>query len=105
MSKAIFLPFRLSTGILAGIIGKKIFERVWAMIDDEEPPKAEDRRIGLPKLVLALALEGGLFRVVRGLADHGSRRAFAGLVGTWPGEESRATRDEEDRPFQGSTRG
>ncbi len=105
MSKAIFLPFRLSTGILAGMIGKKIFERVWAMIDDEEPPKAENRLIGLPKLVLALALEGGLFRVVRGLADHGSRRAFAGLVGSWPGEESPTTRDEGDRQFRGSKKG
>ena len=38
-------------------------------------------------LALALVVEGALFRALKGLADHGSRRAFARLTGSWPGEE------------------
>ena len=38
------------------------------------------------KLAAALAIEGAVFRTVRGLADHGSRRTFARLTGSWPGE-------------------
>lgn len=86
MSKLIFLPLRVITGLLAGILGKRMFERTWALLDKQDPPKAEDRRIALGKLALALALEGGIFRLVRGLADHGSRSAFASLTGSWPGE-------------------
>jgi hypothetical protein len=37
--------------------------------------------------VLAAAIEGAIFRAVRKLVDHESRRAFAGTLGTWPGEE------------------
>ena len=88
MSKLIFLPVRLCAGLLSGIVGKKLFERLWAVIDAEQPPQPEHRRIDVRKLVLALAIEGGLFRVLKGLADHGSRSAFARLTGSWPGEEA-----------------
>ena len=35
----------------------------------------------------ALLLEGAIFRLVRGLADHGARHSFAKATGSWPGEE------------------
>jgi hypothetical protein len=35
-----------------------------------------------------LLVEGAIFRLVKGLTDHGARRAFAGVTGTWPGEEA-----------------
>jgi hypothetical protein len=41
----------------------------------------------VPLLAVALALEGAIFRVIRGLVDRGSRRGFMRLTGTWPGEE------------------
>jgi len=39
----------------------------------------------LPKLGLALALEGACRAIVNGLVDHASRRQFARLTGRWPG--------------------
>ena len=39
------------------------------------------------KLVPAPLIEGALFRLVRGMVDHGSRHGFARLTGAWPGEE------------------
>jgi hypothetical protein len=85
--KFFFIPISVVTGLLAGLVGKKIFERIWGLIDDEEPPDAKHREISLPKMVAAEALEGAIFRAVRGLADHGSRRSFASMTGSWPGEE------------------
>jgi hypothetical protein len=32
-------------------------------------------------------IEGALFRVVKGLVDHASRRGFSKATGSWPGEE------------------
>jgi hypothetical protein len=87
MAKLIFLPFSIGTGLLAGVIGKKTFERLWGTIDDQEPPKPENRRVQLGKLALALGIEGAVFRLVKGLVDHGSRRGFARLTGSWPGDE------------------
>jgi Protein of unknown function (DUF4235) len=86
--KLVFTPIGISAGILAGIVGKKAFEGVWGLIDDEEPPDAKHRRINYGKLAFALALEGAIFRVVRGAADHGSRHGFAKLTGARPGDEA-----------------
>lgn len=37
-------------------------------------------------MIVALALEGAVFRVSRGVVDRGSRQAFYRATGTWPGE-------------------
>jgi hypothetical protein len=89
-----FRPFGIAVGILAGVIGSKVFERVWALIDDEDAPEPKHREIPFGKLVLALVLQGAIFRVLRGLADHGSRHAFARVTGEWPGQERPTTEDE-----------
>jgi hypothetical protein len=86
--KILFLPFSIAGGIVAGFISKKLFEQIWGVIDKEEPPEAKHREISMGKLATALALEGAIFRLVRGLADHGSRQSFQKLTGSWPGEEA-----------------
>ena len=86
--KLVFTPVSVVGGILAGVLGKKAFEGIWGLIDDQEPPDAKHRRIDYPKLAAALVLEGAIFRLVRGAADHGSRQGFAKLTGSWPGEEA-----------------
>lgn len=83
----IFAPIGIVAGLIAGIVGKKAFEKLWGVLDDQEPPHPEHREIEWPKLVAALAVEGAIFRLVKGLTDHGARRSFAGLTGSWPGEE------------------
>lgn len=88
--KFLFLPISVLGGILAGLIGTKIFERLWKLVDDEEPPDAEHRNISYAKLALALVLEGAIFRLIRGFFDHGARHGFEKLTGAWPGEEAPA---------------
>ena len=86
--KILFLPVSILGGILAGLIGKKLFEGLWGLVDDQEPPEAEHREIRYAKLAVALLLEGAIFRLVRGLFDHAARRGFERLTGSWPGEEA-----------------
>lgn len=63
--KALFIPISITGGLLAGMIGKKIFQQVWGVLDDEEPPDSEHRDIDYRKLTMALALEGAIFRVLK----------------------------------------
>ena len=86
MTKILFLPFSVVGGILAGFVGKKTFEGLWHLFDEQDAPDPKDREIAWAKLVTALLLQGAIFRTVRGLMDHGSRSAFRRLTGTWPGE-------------------
>jgi hypothetical protein len=82
-----FIPIGVVGGLVAGLAGKKLFEQLWGVFDDEEPPDPKHREISVPKMVAASALEGAIFRAVRGLADHGTRRTYAHVTGSWPGEE------------------
>ena len=85
--KFLFAPIGIGAGLLAGFAAQKAFERLWAVIDDEEPPEPDTRQVSIPKMVGALALEGAIFRLAKGFADHGARSGFAALTGRWPGEE------------------
>lgn len=85
--KLLFIPVSVLAGLVAGFLGQKAFERLWGAIDKEEPPSPEHRQLALPKLIAALLLEGAIFRLVKGLTDHGARRLFARATGRWPGEE------------------
>jgi hypothetical protein len=88
MAKVVFLPLSVGGGMLAGAIGKKLFEVIWGLIDKEDAPQAQHRQIHLGKLAVALTIEGALFRLIKGFVDHGSRQGFTRLTGTWPGEEA-----------------
>jgi hypothetical protein len=85
--KLLFIPFSVVGGLVAGFAGRKLFEQLWGVIDDREPPDAQHRDASFAKVVLAAVLEGAVFRGTRTAVDHQSRRAFAALTGTWPGEE------------------
>ena len=86
MDRFLFVPFGIVAGLAAGFLGKLAFERVWALIDEEEPPEPEHRDASVAKLVAAMAIEGAIFRAVRGLAEHEARRGFQRWTGAWPGE-------------------
>lgn len=85
--KTLFTPISIGLGLLAGILAKKLAAAVWSLVDDEEAPDPKHREISFVKLIPALALEGAIARLVRGLVDHGSRHGFARVTGDWPGQE------------------
>jgi hypothetical protein len=88
--KFIFAPIGIIAGLIAGTAGKKLFERLWAVVDDEEPPQPENRQVPMVKLIAALVVEGAIFRLVKGLTDHATRSGFAKLTGRWPGDDPAA---------------
>jgi hypothetical protein len=85
--KIVFLPISIIVGLAAGQLSKKLFDVIWSRFDNEEAPRPKHREIDIPKLVIALVIEGAVFRVVKGLVDHSTRRGFEKATGTWPGEE------------------
>ena len=87
MAKLVFIPFSITAGFLAGFLGKKLFNGLWGVIDDEEPPDSKHRDISWGRLLLAGAIQGAIFRAVKEATDHASRRAFYRTTGTWPGEK------------------
>ncbi len=86
--KLVFIPVSILGGLLAGLIGQKVFDAIWGKVDKQEPPQPDQREVSLPKLAAALIIQGAIFRLVKGLFDHAARRGFARMTGEWPGEEA-----------------
>lgn len=85
--KLLFAPIGIVAGLLAGMVAQKGFDRLWAVFDKEEPPEPDQRDVPYPKMIAALVVEGAIFRLTKGVVDHGVRGGFARLTGTWPGEK------------------
>jgi Protein of unknown function (DUF4235) len=82
MGKLVFLPISIGGGLLAGLIGKKLFDVIWRLIDDQDPPKPEHRNVHVGKLLIALTIEGAILSLIRGIINHGSRQAYTRLTGS-----------------------
>ena len=87
VAKILFIPFSIAGSLIAGFTAKKIFDFVWARVEDAEPPEAEHRDVSMGKLVAAQAVQGAIFRGVRAGTDRSSRLAFMRATGVWPGEQ------------------
>jgi hypothetical protein len=87
MGKVVYKPFGIVLGILGGLVSKKIFEAVWGIFDEEEPPKPTTRETNWPKILAAAAVQGVTFKMTRAVVDRGGAKGFNYLTGVWPGPE------------------
>jgi hypothetical protein len=83
----IYKPFGIILGILAGLLGKRLFNFAWTKIDDEDPPKGTTAQAPWVKIIGAAALQGVIFKTTRVVVDRFGARGFAYLTGVWPGEK------------------
>jgi hypothetical protein len=82
----IYKPIAILLGLLAGFLGRKIFDQIWGLFDEEEPPKPNTELATWPKVLGAAAVQGLTFRVTRAAVERAGAKGFASLTGTWPGE-------------------
>ena len=83
----IYKPFGIVLGIVAGLLGKRLFDVAWGKFDDEEPPEATTEDTTWPRVLGAAAVQGVIFKVVRVVVDRYGAIAWRHLTGVWPGEK------------------
>jgi hypothetical protein len=87
-AKLAYRPVGMLASIAAGSIASAVFRLLWRKIaHEDEAPQALQSENTLGKIVLAAALEGAIFAVVRALIDRGGARGFQKVTGTWPGDD------------------
>jgi hypothetical protein len=84
--RLVYKPFGILFSILAALLSKRLFEKLWAMIDEEDPPGATTQDASWPKVLGAAAVQGVTFQVTRAAVDRAGARGFERLTGRWPGE-------------------
>jgi hypothetical protein len=87
MIKLLYKPVGMLVSVLGGIVAGAIFKRVWKVTAREDhAPKATDARRGWCEILLAAALQGAIFAVVKAALDRGAAEGTRKLTGIWPGD-------------------
>jgi hypothetical protein len=85
--KLIYKPIGIVLGIVAGLLGKRVFNVVWSKFDEEDPPKATTMDTTWGKLLAASAVQGVIFKTTRVAVDRYGAQGWYYLTGSWPGEK------------------
>ena len=94
MIKLLYKPLGMLVSVLGGILGGAIFKQAWKLAaGEDEAPQATDARRGWIEVLLAAALQGAIFAVVKAAVDRGAATGVEKVTGVWPGDEAEAAGD------------
>jgi Protein of unknown function (DUF4235) len=86
--KLFYKPVSMMVSVLGGLLAGALFKKVWQVVArEDEAPKATDARRGWPEILLAAALQGVIFAVVKAAVDRGAAEGTNKITGMWPGAE------------------
>jgi hypothetical protein len=87
-SKAVkfaYKPVGLLLGAGAGAISGLIFKQVWKVAGhDDDAPNATDEDRGWMEILLAAAIQGAIFAVVKATIDRAGATGVRKATGQWP---------------------
>ncbi|MET9378558.1 DUF4235 domain-containing protein [Streptomyces sp. NPDC003035] len=85
-SKIAYKPVGLALGAASGMIAGAAFKQAWKMIGhDDDAPDATDENRTWQEVLIAAALQGAIFAVVKAAVDRAGAATTRRLTGTWPG--------------------
>jgi predicted metal-dependent enzyme (double-stranded beta helix superfamily) len=88
MIKLLYKPVGMLVSVLGGMLAGAIFKRVWKMAArEDDAPKATDARRGWREILLAAALQGAIFALVKAAVDRAAAEGTRKVTGVWPGDE------------------
>ena len=88
-AKVLYRPVGLVSSIVGGLVAGAVFKQVWkraALGSNGDAPSALESEYPMREVLLAAAVQGALFAVVKAAIDRGGARAFERWTGEWPGD-------------------
>jgi Protein of unknown function (DUF4235) len=90
MIKLLYKPLSLLFSILGGLVAGTVFKQIWKLVaGEDDTPDATDADRGWRQILIAAALQGAIFAVVRAAIDRTAAEGTKKLTGTWPGDEGK----------------
>lgn len=85
-SKIAYKPVGLALGAASGVIAGAVFKQAWKVLEGEgDAPDATDEDRPWKQILLAAAIQGAIFAVVKASVDRSGAVAIRRLTGSWPG--------------------
>jgi hypothetical protein len=88
-AKILYRPVGLVGSVIAGIIAGQVFKQTWKHAspgDQHDAPDALESEYTLREVLIAAALQGAIFAVVKAAMSRGGARVFERWTGEWPGD-------------------
>ncbi|MET9926060.1 MULTISPECIES: DUF4235 domain-containing protein [unclassified Streptomyces] len=84
-SKIAYRPVGLALGAVSGMIAGAAFKKAWKLIEGEgDAPDALDEDRPWRQILLAAAVQGAIFAVVKATVERSGAQATRRVTGTWP---------------------
>ena len=88
-AKILYRPVGLVGSVVAGLIAGQVFKQTWkhaAPGDQHDAPKALESEYTMREVLIASAVQGAIFAVVKAAISRGGARVFQRGTGEWPGD-------------------
>jgi Protein of unknown function (DUF4235) len=95
VAKLLYKPLALIGSLIAARLGKTMFKRLWARVDDAEPPAPSTEEASVQKVVGAAVLEAATMAGIAAAVDRATARLFQYLTGLWPGKHEQEEEEKE----------
>ncbi|MPY62036.1 DUF4235 domain-containing protein [Streptomyces spongiae] len=83
-----YQPVGFLLGWLSGALAGKAFHTTWkALRDEDDAPDALDKDRGWGEILLAAAVQGAIFAVVRSAVDRAGATVIERRTGVWPSSD------------------
>lgn len=83
--KLLYKPVGLLAGAGAGLIAGFVFKKVWQLASGgDDAPDALDEDKGWTEILVAAALQGAIFAIVKAAVDRASAQGVRRVTGSWP---------------------
>ncbi|MCC9305916.1 DUF4235 domain-containing protein [Kitasatospora sp. RB6PN24] len=85
VAKVVYKPVALMAGGLGGVVAGAVVKQVWkAVAGEEKTPAATDQHRGWREVLLAAALQGAVFALMKAIVDRLGASGVRRLTGEWP---------------------
>jgi len=80
-----YKPVGLALGATAGLVSGLVFKQVWKLVEgDQDAPNATDEDRGWGEVLIAAALQGAIFALVKAAVDRAGASGVRKVTGIWP---------------------
>jgi hypothetical protein len=82
----LYKPLSIATSVAGGLLAGKIFTELWQRISpsDQEPPEPKDLSRSTREALIAAAVQGLIFGLVRAAVDRAGAKGYSALTNEDP---------------------